>query len=106
MTPRASKEALTSDTKAIIASLMELRESVDFTRLELTTHRRLYRSVFSSFLKGIAYGLGALTAAALVIPIVLWLLSAVAWPPIIAGLVSDVVSQLESNHVRPPIDYR
>lgn len=106
MTPRVSKDSLTSDTKAIIASLTELRESVDFTRHEIATHRRLYRSVFSSFLKGIAYGLGALTAAALVIPIVLWLLSAVAWPPIIAGFVSDVVSQLESNHDRLPTDYR
>ena len=59
-----------------------------------------------SFVKGIAYGLGALTAAAIVAPFVVWFLQSVAWPPVIANFVTDVIHQMEqvSPRGQPTVD--
>ena len=59
-----------------------------------------------SFVKGIAYCLGALTAAAIVVPFVVWFLQSVAWPPVIADFVTDVIRQMEpvSLPARPTVD--
>ena len=73
---------------------------MDEARIEIATNRRLYRSMLSSFLKGIAYGLGAMTAAVLVIPIILWFLSAIAWPPLIADFISDIITELTVTRYR------
>jgi hypothetical protein len=53
-----------------------------------------------TYMKGIAYGLGALTAVALILPLILSLLQQVAWVPIAGDFVHRVIERLEQSQGR------
>lgn len=53
-----------------------------------------------TYSKGIAYGLGALTAVALILPIILSLLQRVEWVPIAGDFVKKVTRQIEQSQGR------
>lgn len=48
-----------------------------------------------TYVKGIVYGLGALTAFAIIIPLVVSLLQRVEWVPLIGNFVHDVAVRME-----------
>lgn len=61
------------------------------------------RALALSFLKGVSSTLGAIVTVVIILPVVVWALRSVAWPPIIERVVSTVISQIEqSNHQSQP----
>lgn len=84
---------LAHEVRSLHAFLRDAKSEQDW-------HRHPLRVMFLSFSKGIAYGLGAIAAVAIVAPIVLWFLQAVSWPPIIANIVTQVIHQME--RANPP----
>ena len=53
------------------------------------------KNLFINYLRGVVYGLGALTAVAIVIPLILSMLHRVEWVPIVGDFVSKVATQVE-----------
>lgn len=53
------------------------------------------KHLFISYIRGIVYGLGALTAFAVVIPVLLWALHSIEWVPIIGDFVNKVATRVE-----------
>ncbi len=82
-TPKADRE--------LIESIQLLQAAVQ----ENTRYERLGLSTAYSLLKGVAYGLGALLAVAIVAPFFLWFMSSIAWPPIIANFVNQVIDHVQ-----------
>ncbi len=59
-----------------------------------------WRQLFFNYLKGIAGGLGAITALAIVIPLMLWLLRSFQWVPLAGKVVTEIVNQVEDARKR------
>ena len=53
------------------------------------------KHLFMSFVRGVVYGLGAITAFAVLIPIIVWVLHRVEWVPIVGDFVNKVATQVE-----------
>ena len=58
------------------------------------------KHLFITYIRGIAYGLGALTAFAVLIPVIVWSLHRIEWVPIIGDFISKIATQVEN--VRRP----
>jgi hypothetical protein len=58
------------------------------------------KQLFFTYLKGIVYGLGALTAVAIVLPVIVSVLQHVQWVPLVGDFVKDVSSRLEQTQGR------
>ncbi len=58
------------------------------------------RQLFFSYLKGIASGLGVITAFAIIIPLLLWFLQRIQWIPLLGDFVSQVAVQVEEARRR------
>lgn len=54
------------------------------------------KHLFITYVRGIVYGLGAITAVAVLIPIIAWMLHSVAWVPLIGDFVSKVATRVEN----------
>ncbi len=55
------------------------------------------RELMFTYLKGIVYGLGALTAVAIVIPLLVTLLQQIQWVPLIGDFTEDVLHRIEQS---------
>lgn len=53
------------------------------------------RSLFFSFLKGIASGLGVLVSVAIIVPFIISSLRSINWVPLIGKFVSEIAVQME-----------
>ncbi len=53
------------------------------------------KNLLFTYLKGIITGLGVLTAAAIVVPVVIWFLREVQWVPLVGDFVSEVATRME-----------
>lgn len=63
---------------------------------------QLRRALAVSFLKGVSSILGAIVTIVIVIPVVVWVLRSVVWPPIIDTFIANIIDQMEqSNHPLP-----
>lgn len=98
--PVPKKTTPVSD-KELINTILDLNASIKAVQHDINHYGRLSTGTFQSFIKGIAYGLGALVAVAIVTPFVVWFLGSIAWPPIVAGFVSNVISQIQQQDYRP-----
>ncbi len=67
-------------------------------RLDLQTRR----AMSLAFLKGVASALGAIATVVIIMPLVVWILQHVAWPPVIADIVTRVIHQLEQSSPPSP----
>ena len=53
-----------------------------------------------TYLKGIVYGLGALTAVAIIIPLLVSMLQKVSWVPLVGDFVKEVGERIEETQKR------
>ena len=61
------------------------------------------RALALSFLKGVVSALGAIAAVVIVMPLIVWALRSVQWPPLLSGFVTQIIDQIEqSNRQSPP----
>ncbi len=58
------------------------------------------RQLLFNYAKGIASGLGVITAFAIIIPLIVWFLQRIQWVPLIGDFVSQVAVQVEEARRR------
>lgn len=81
------------------SSEVRLRKSIDKLTKSVSEmeHLRTPKTFFWTFLRGIVYGLGLITAAAIVIPVIVLLLRSVEWLPLLGGFISDIINNIEQT---------
>ncbi|MBP7113916.1 MAG: hypothetical protein KBA40_00510 [Candidatus Peribacteraceae bacterium] len=82
-------------TKVLTTEVRELREAVDKSYRYFKRVNQYRHSLALSFLKGVSSTLGALVTVVIVTPLIILLLRSIAWPPLIADLVANVILQYE-----------
>ena len=82
----------------------ELVRSVDALRTTMETVPNEYghlfhpgKHLFYTYIKGIVYGLGALTAVAIIIPLLVWFLQQVQWVPLVGDFLHQVLLRIEET---------
>ena len=58
------------------------------------------KHLFLTYLKGIVYGLGVLTAVAIIVPLIVTMLRHVSWVPLVGDFVKDVAERVEQGNAR------
>ena len=81
--------------RALIYALSSLEHDVERLPKEFEYVIHPGKHLFLNYLRGIAYGLGALTAAAIVLPLLLWVLQFISWVPLIGDFVGRITTQVE-----------
>ncbi len=93
-TPRSSALKKDSSKKTLIYALTSLEHDVEQLPKDFEYVIHPYKHLWLSYLRGIFYGLGAITAVAFVVPFILWGMQKVEWVPVIGHFVSQVVAQI------------
>ena len=86
--------------RELIAALHKLDRSIDRLPRQFEYVIHPGKHLFMNYLRGILYGLGAITAFAILIPIIVWMLHRVEWVPIIGEFVNKVATQVEHVQTR------
>ena len=89
----ASKK--TDGNDSLITEVKELRLAVDKGYRAFRHHTKMKNEMAHAFLKGVLSAIGAMVAVVIVTPLVIWTLQSVAWPPLIADLLAQVILQYE-----------
>ncbi len=84
----------------LTSDMTQLRKEIALVRSEYHKHNHVRRMLALSFLQGTASAIGAIAAFVIVIPLVVWALRTVEWPPIISGLVTNVLTQIELSNLQ------
>lgn len=79
----------------LVAAVRELQKSVDDLRKANAPQNEFKLSMAYSFLRAVAYVLGAAMTVSILIPLILFLLRGVEWPPLIGNWVANVIMQIE-----------
>ncbi len=87
-------------TSALTREVKELRSSVEVLHRTFKLNSQFRRSLSRSFLAGVVSAIGAMVAVVIVTPLIVWTVQRIAWPPIIADLVAEVILRYE--HMNPP----
>lgn len=79
-----------------------LQKSIDRLDRSVTKLPENYEFIFHPgkslgwhFARGMAYGLGMITAVAIVIPVIIFILSQIQWVPLLGDFLTDVVTRME-----------
>ena len=86
--------------KDLSVALQELRGVVEAIPKEYDYIFHPGKQLFFTYLKGIVYGLGALTAVAIVLPVIVSFMQQVQWVPLVGDFVKDVSTRLEHSQTR------
>lgn len=86
-TPRSANSLVEAEER--------LTRSMNALRIDMLTMHCWMFTVRRSFWQGVAYGIGFVVAVAVLVPVFVWTLRSVNWPPIIAGFVDEIVEQME-----------
>ncbi len=85
-----------SETRAAIRELTEEVERLNSHRF-VRIHNSLWRLVMFQFLRGLAFGLGSVLGATVLVSLVMWWLAQFEFLPIIGGWVEQLIEQIEST---------
>ena len=58
------------------------------------------KHLWITYLRGIVYALGALTAVVLVVPLLIWVLHGIQWVPIVGDFVTAITNRVEQSQNR------
>lgn len=84
------------DTSTLLKAQMVLEELPDVVQGLLRPRYFL----LMNYLKGIAYALGVMTAFAVVIPLMVWVLRSLPWGPMMDGVIQHVIQRVEEARTR------
>ena len=87
--PRAGKK------RALVFALTSLEHDVEHLPKEFEYVIHPGKHLLLTYLRGIVYGLGALTAAVIVIPFILWVLQKLPPLPVIGDYVNRAATQIQ-----------
>lgn len=80
--------------------LVRLQATLDRVEKSLAQQVRWKPVMLRSFTNGMLSVLGALAAVAIVVPILVWVLRGVQWPPLVDAFVQRVLVQIEESQQR------
>jgi hypothetical protein len=60
------------------------------------------RALALSFLRGVVSTIGAIVTVVIVMPMIVWALKSVDWPPILAGVMTKAIDQIEQSSRQSP----
>lgn len=100
MPSRTTNGSPRKSDKALEDALHGLQQSVDRIPKEFEYVINPGKHLLLNYVRGIVYGLGALTAVAIVIPLLVWMLHHIAWVPVIGDFVTNVVERVELQQRR------
>lgn len=83
--------------RALVFALTSLEHDVEQLPREFEYVIHPGKHLILTYLRGIVYGLGALTAAVIVIPFIVWLLQQFPWVPIIGDFAERVLVRIEQR---------
>lgn len=86
---------LLATQKRLERSIQELNKTAKMLPHELGYPRHVLKKLLYTFLKGVAYGLGAIVAVAIIIPLFIAFLRSANWVPMIGDFISDIAIQME-----------
>lgn len=89
-----AKEEARAEAK-LTRSIDELRKTIEHLPGEYGYLLQPSRHLFFSYLRGIVAGLGAITAVAIVIPVMLWILHGIQWVPLLGDFVAGIATHVE-----------
>ncbi len=87
MAPRRPSPA-PKKKRALVYALSSLEHDVEKLPREFEYVIHPGKHLLLTYLRGIVYGLGALTAAVIVIPFILWVLQKLPWLPVVGEYVN------------------
>lgn len=89
-------------TATLTKEVRELRAAVDKAYGAFKISNQVRRTLALSFLKGVLSTMGAIATVVIVTPLIIMVLRSVAWPPLIADFVANVILQYEQSN-RPSL---
>ena len=92
-TSSASKHEEVELTKA----LRSLQASIEHVPIKYSHLANPGKHLLYTYAKGIVYGLGALTAVAIIIPLIVAMLQRVPWSPLVSNFVQDVIQRMDQK---------
>ena len=95
MSVRRSSPARSRKKRALVFALTSLEHDVEQLPKEFEYVIHPGKHLFISYIRGIVYGLGAITAFAILIPVIVWAMRRVEWVPILGDFVSKIATQVE-----------
>ena len=87
-------------TKSELDSLSKIQIGLEELPDQYRNAFNPWRQLFFNYLKGIIYGLGFLSAFAIVAPLLLWFLNSIQWVPMIGHFVTQVALQVQQASSR------
>ena len=90
MSPRSSSSGLSKALRGLEKEVAGLP-----SEFEYVIHPG--KHLFLTYVRGIVYGLGALTAVAIVVPLIISMLHQVEWVPVVGDFVERVVTRIETQ---------
>lgn len=92
---QASSARRPTNKRALIFALSSLERDVEQIPREFEYVIHPGKHLFLTYLRGIVYGLGALTAAVIVIPFLVWVMRQMPLVPIVGDFVNAVIRRTE-----------
>ena len=84
-----------TDGKDLIKAMRDLEKGLGHISKNFEYVIHPGKHLFLTYVRGIVYGLGALTAVAIVIPLMVSVLHHISWVPIVGDFVQKVVTRIE-----------
>jgi len=91
----SSRGTPSSEEKKLVQSIQHLEKSMSRLPKQFAYVLDPGKNFFIAYLRGIFYGLGALTAFAILIPVIVWLLQWIEWIPLLGEFVSAVIVRVQ-----------
>ena len=89
-------ERTPEQTKHALERLTQEVERLNTHRF-ITLHNSLWRLVGFNFMRGLAFGLGSVIGATLLVSLLAWWASQIEFVPVIGEWATQIVDQIESN---------
>ncbi|HRH93644.1 MAG TPA: hypothetical protein PKV72_03890 [Candidatus Peribacteria bacterium] len=99
--PKKSAPERPKQSGDLRADLARLQTTLNHVEKSLSQQVRWKPVMLRSFLNGMLSVLGALAAVAIVVPILVWFLRGVQWPPLIDAFVQRMIIQIDERQRLP-----
>jgi hypothetical protein len=90
----------TESPKTLRTALQGLERSVDRLPKEFEYLIHPGKHLLLTYIRGITYGLGAITAVVIVVPMLIWMLHRFEWVPVVGDFVTNVIERVENQQNR------
>ena len=90
-----------SKNSGLMSALQDLERSMERLPKEFEYVIHPGKHLVLTYIRGIVYGLGALTAVAIVVPLLVWILQRIAGVPVFGDFVTNIIDRVELQQGHP-----